>query len=65
MKLKHSLITFILGYCIDFVGSLFKIMHWKYGDELIITATVLKVVGALFFLLKAINHPKVKEFLNW
>jgi len=65
MKLKHSLIIFILGYCIDFVGSLFKIMHWKYGDELLITATALKFWGAAFFLFKAIRHPKVKEFLNW
>lgn len=65
MKLKHALVIFVLGYCFDFIGSCFKIMHWKYGDELIIIATVLKVCGAIFFLFRAVSHPKIKAFLNW
>ena len=28
MKLKHSLIILVIGYCFDFIGALFKIMHW-------------------------------------
>ena len=65
MKLKHSLIILVIGYCFDFIGALFKIMHWEYGDQMLIIATVLKVYGALFFVLKAVRHPKIKELLNY
>ena len=64
MKAKHALIILVMGYCLDFIGGLFKIEHWAYGDEMLIIATVLKVAGAIIFLTKLLAHPKVKEFLN-
>jgi len=64
MKAKHALILLVLGYCLDFVGSLYKIMHREYGDQVLIVATVFKVAGSILFLIKLLTHPKVKEFLN-
>ena len=52
MKAKHALIILATGYCIDFVAAMFKLEHWEYGDELIIIATVFKVVGFIAFLAK-------------
>ncbi len=65
MKIKHALIYLATGYCLDFVGALYKIMHWQYGDELLVAGTVFKVVGLGLFVFKLLTHPKAKEFLNW
>ncbi len=65
MKVKHALILLIAGFCIDFVGALFKIMHWLYADALFITGAILKVFGSLLLLYKLLTHPKIKEFVNW
>jgi hypothetical protein len=35
MKAKHALAILILGFCFDFVGALFKILHTReavFGD---------------------------------
>jgi len=40
MKAKYALILLTAGYCIDFVAATYKILHWEYGDNLFIVATV-------------------------
>ncbi len=65
MKAKHALVILAAGYCTEFVAAMFKLEHWEYGDELIIFATVFKVVGLIMFISKLLTHPKTKEFLNW
>ncbi len=65
MKLKHALILLVLGYCVNFVGALLKILHRENADTLFITATFLEILGMLLLLYKILTHPKVKEFLDW
>jgi hypothetical protein len=65
MKAKYAVILFTLGLCLDFVGALFKILHWVGADYLLLTGMTLKVVGGLSFLYKLLTHPKVRKFLNW
>jgi hypothetical protein len=65
MKIKHALIYLAVGYCFDFVGALYKILHYEYGDQLLVVGTVFKVVGLMLFVVKLLTHPKAKEFLNW
>ena len=65
MKMKHAVIIFVFGLFLDFIGALFKIMHYPNADALLIIGTVLKVLGGLLFLYKLLTHPKAKEFLNW
>lgn len=65
MKVKHSIIFLVLGFCLDLIGGLFKIMHYQYGDTLLIIATIMKVFGALTFLYKLMTYPKFKDFINW
>jgi hypothetical protein len=65
MKMKHAIMIFVFGLCFDFIGALFKIMHYPNADTLLISGTVLKVLGGLLFLYKLLMHPKAKEFLNW
>ncbi|WP_345070195.1 GldL-related protein [Hymenobacter fastidiosus] len=64
MKAKYGLILFVLGFCLQLVGALFKIMHWVPGDTLLIISTTLMVAGMLLFAYKRLTHPKVKDFLN-
>ena len=64
MKAKHALVLLVFGYCLDFIGSLFKIMHRPGADNIFIAATILKILGALLLLYKITNYHKIKEFLN-
>jgi hypothetical protein len=64
MKAKHALVLLVLGYCLNFIGGLFKLEHWEYADEILIVATVCIIIGLILLLLKLLAHPKAKEFLN-
>jgi hypothetical protein len=65
MKTRHAVALYIIGLCCDFIGALFKILHYPGADELLVFGTILKVMGALLFLYKLLTYPKVKEFLDW
>jgi hypothetical protein len=65
MKTRHAIALFILGLCLNFVGALIKILHYPGADEILITATILQVLGVLLFVYKLWTNPKVKEFLDW
>ena len=65
MKIKHAILLLILGYCCDFAGALFKILHMMYADPLLVVGMILKVAGLLLLAYKLFTHPKAKEFLNW
>ena len=65
MKVKHAIIFVVVGICFDFMGVLFKIIHYANGDTLLIFATFLKIFGLLLLLNKILAYPKFKDFLNW
>ena len=64
MKAKHGLILLVLGFCLRFVGALFKIQHWAGADGLLIVSTALLVAGGLLVGYKLLTHPKTRGFLN-
>jgi hypothetical protein len=64
MKTKHTIILLIFGYCLDFLGGLFKIMHQRGADMILTVAAILKICGALLFLYKLVTYPKWRDFLN-
>jgi hypothetical protein len=64
MKAKYALFIFGLGYCLEFIGALMKILHTYHADSILVVATILKVLGALLLIYKVSNYPKFKEFLN-
>lgn len=65
MKTKHALLLIAVGYCLDFVGGLQKIIHHPRADLFLIMATILKVFGVLIFVYKLITYPRTKNFMNW
>ena len=64
MKAKYAISLLVFGYCLDFIGGLFKILHTAEADITLTVAAILKVLGALLFLYKLTNYPKIKEFLD-
>ncbi|MEO6721141.1 MAG: hypothetical protein ABIN67_12250 [Ferruginibacter sp.] len=64
MKAKHTIIILGLGYCLDFLGTLFKITHAPKADLVLTIAAMLKVFGLLLVLYKLISYSKLKDFLN-
>ena len=64
MKAKHAVSILVFGYCLDFIGALFKILHTTEADMTLTAAAILKVVGALLFLYKLTNYPKIKDFFE-
>jgi hypothetical protein len=64
MKTKHNIILLVFGYCLDFPGGLFKIMHRLGADTILTVAAVMKIAGGLLFLHKLVTYPKWKDFLN-
>jgi TM2 domain-containing membrane protein YozV len=64
MKAKHAIILIVIGYCLNFVGGLLKILHTQEADAILVTAAILTVFGVLLFLVKVIKYPKFREFLN-
>lgn len=65
MKIKHALLLIGIGYCLDILGTLQKILHTYFADTLLIAAALLKVLGVIILLYKLLTHPKAKDFLNW
>lgn len=65
MKVKHAILLLVVGFCCDFIGADFKILHMVYADPLFVVGMVLKVVGILLFAYKLFTYPKAKDFLNW
>jgi len=64
MKAKHAIALVIIGYCLEFIGSFFRIVHRPGADLAFLVALVLKVVGALILLFKIISYPKFRDFMN-
>jgi hypothetical protein len=64
MKAKHAIILLLLGFCLDFIGALFKILHTEEANLTLTIAAILKVLGTLLFLYKLTTYPKFKDFMN-
>jgi hypothetical protein len=64
MKAKHAVGMLFIGYCLDFLGGLFKILHRPEADTILILAAILKIFGLLLFLYKLTSYPKIKDFFN-
>lgn len=64
MKVKHIIVIFIIGIIIMTFGSLFKIMHWPGGNQMIMISSGLKVIAGILAVWKVLTMDKFKEFLN-
>lgn len=49
---KLPIILLLVGAAIVILGSLFKIMHWPFGNGILIIGMILEVVGLLYLVIK-------------
>ena len=64
MKAKYTIIIIVVGYCLEFMGSLFKIQHQGFADNTLVIATLLKVLGAVLLAYKIVQYEGFKKFMN-
>ena len=64
MKIKHTIIIFAFGYCFEYIGQLFRMLHYPNANILFVTGTLMKVTGILLFLFKLLTNSQLKKFLN-
>jgi hypothetical protein len=64
MTAVHAISILIIGFCLDFIGGLLKILHTASADTVLLLAAALKVAGALLFLYKLTTYPKFKDFFD-
>lgn len=55
---QWPLIIFLLGVGIRWIGTLFKIRHYPYADELLLTGTIIGVCAVLFAIIKLLALKK-------
>ena len=63
MKFKTFIIPLILlvaGAAIVILGALFKIMHWQFGNGVLIFGMALEVVALVLLILKLIKVYNTK-----
>lgn len=64
MKVKHILALFIIGLIASLLGAMFKILHWQFAPELLITGTFLKIIAGILGIWKLFTSERFKEFLD-
>ena len=66
MKIKHSIIIFLTGYCLNVVGILFRILHLDHTviDIIFSVSTILTVAGVIIFACKLLTSERFKDFLD-
>ena len=64
MKAKYTILIIVVGYCLDFMGTLFKIQHQSYADTTLVIATFLKITGILLLTYKIIQYEGFRKFMN-
>ena len=64
MKAKYTIVIILVGYCLEFMGGLFKIQHNSFAVNILVTAIVIKVLGMVLLTYKIIQYQGFKKFMN-
>lgn len=64
MKLKHGITLLAIGFCLEFVGGLMRILHYPHAVNILMIATIIKITALVFITFKMLSHPQLKELLN-
>jgi len=68
MKVKTTLIVFLIALVITMIGSLFKILHISLGPItggiLLLAGILLEMITAILLLIKLLQTKDFKDFFN-
>ena len=65
MKFRYALFIYLIGYCFNFVGALFKIQHWQGASLLLTVATTMNVLGIIAIFVSIATNKKLRDIINW
>jgi hypothetical protein len=64
MRIKYSILLFIIGWCLVILGVIFKFMHYSGSESLVTVGKFVQIIAIIFFVIKVLKHPKVKDFFS-
>ena len=64
MKTIHAIYIFLVGFIVEIIGALFKILHLPGANEFLIIAVIVQVIGVVLIVYKLFTNPMLKEILN-
>ena len=66
MKIKHAIIIFLIGYCVNVIAVLLRILHLflNFSDIIFTVSTIFTVTGVILFACKLLTSEKFKDFLD-
>lgn len=64
MKAKYTILLIALGFCLEYVASLSRLMHRGEAQTLFVLATVLKVLGVLLLAWKVVRYEGFRKFME-
>jgi len=64
MKAKHTILLIALGFCLEYVSTLSRILYRGEAATLIVLATILKVLGILLLAYKVVRYEGFRKFME-
>jgi hypothetical protein len=64
MKAKYTILLIAFGFCLGYVGEQMRLMHWQGWNIISLMATILKVVGVLWFAFKILSYDGFRRFME-
>ena len=64
MKAKYTILLIALGFCLEYLASLSRILHRSEAQTLLILAALLKIVGVLWFAYKVMTYDGFRRFME-
>ena len=64
MKAKYTILLIAFGFCLGFAGDQMRLMHWQGWNTVSLMATILKVIGVLWFAFKILSYEGFRRFME-
>jgi hypothetical protein len=64
MKAKYTILLIAFGFCLGFTGEQMRLMHWQGWNTVSLMATILKVIGVLWFAFKVLSYEGFRRFME-
>jgi|JI10StandDraft_1071094.scaffolds.fasta_scaffold167429_4 uncharacterized membrane protein HdeD (DUF308 family) len=64
MTARQAIMLFLVGAAFGILGALFKIQHWPYAGEFLITSSALEAIAVIVLVFKVGRYPGFKDFLD-
>ena len=64
MKAKHTILLIALGFCLEYIASLSRLLQRGEAQTLMVLATIFKVAGVLWLAYKVMIYEGFRKFME-